>query len=99
MTKRGWYLRSEDSGALARYHKWAANHVSLPTPALHSQTVTVCGPFAKRGGAAYATASPGSGFRSWKRSLIELTKIIRGRDHFNGCPNRCGQSFSAKPCS
>ena len=30
---------------------------------------------------------------------IEFTKIIRGRDHFNGCPNRSGQSFSAKPCS
>jgi hypothetical protein len=38
------------------------------------------GPSAKRGGAAYASASPGSGMRSWKRSLIELTKIIRGRD-------------------
>jgi hypothetical protein len=41
MTKSGWYWRSEDSGALARYHKWAANHVRLPTPELHSQAVTV----------------------------------------------------------
>jgi hypothetical protein len=23
----------------------------------------------------------------------------RGRDHFNGCSNRCGHSFSSKPCS
>ena len=30
---------------------------------------------------------------------MEFTKIIRGRDHFNGCSNRCGHSFSAKPCS
>jgi hypothetical protein len=41
----------------------------------------------------------GSGIRSWNRSLIEFTKIIRGRDHFNGCSNRCGHSFNAKPCS
>jgi hypothetical protein len=40
-TKRGLYWRSEDGGALTRYHKWAANHVRLPTPELHSQAVTV----------------------------------------------------------
>jgi hypothetical protein len=43
VTMRGWYWRSEDGGALARYHKWAANHARLPTPALHSQVVTVFG--------------------------------------------------------
>jgi hypothetical protein len=43
VTARGWYWRSEDGGALARYHKWAANHARLPTPALHLQAVTVFG--------------------------------------------------------
>lgn len=41
VTRQGWYWRSEDGGALARYHGWAANHARLPTPALHSQVVTV----------------------------------------------------------
>jgi hypothetical protein len=43
VTTRGWYWRSEDGGVLARYHKWAANHARLPTPALHSQAITVFG--------------------------------------------------------
>jgi hypothetical protein len=41
VTREGWYWRSEDGGALARYHKWAAHHARLPTPALHAQAVTV----------------------------------------------------------
>ncbi len=43
MTKHGWYWRAEDGGALARYHKWAANYVRLPTPELHLHAVTVFG--------------------------------------------------------
>lgn len=43
VTMHGWYWRSEDAGALARYHKWAANHARLPTPTLHSQAITVFG--------------------------------------------------------
>jgi hypothetical protein len=43
VTKRGWYWRSEDGGALARYHRWAAHHARLPTPALHSRAITVFG--------------------------------------------------------
>ncbi len=41
ITRDGWYWRSEDGGALARYHKWAADHARLPTPALHAQALTV----------------------------------------------------------
>lgn len=41
VTRQGWYWRSEDGGALVRYHGWAANHTRLPTPALHSQVMTV----------------------------------------------------------
>lgn len=41
ITGEGWYWRSEDGGALARYHRWAAHHARLPTPALHEQAVTV----------------------------------------------------------
>jgi hypothetical protein len=41
ITTEGWYWRSEDGGALARYHKWAAHHARLPTPALHAQALTV----------------------------------------------------------
>jgi hypothetical protein len=41
ITREGWYWRSEDGGALARYHKWAAHNARLPTPALHAQALTV----------------------------------------------------------
>lgn len=41
VTREGWYWRSDDGGALARYHKWAAHHARLPTPALHTQALTV----------------------------------------------------------
>jgi hypothetical protein len=43
VTRLGWYWRSDDAGALARYHKWAASHVRVPTPALHAQVVSVFG--------------------------------------------------------
>jgi hypothetical protein len=42
-TRLGWYWRSDDAGALARYHKWAANHARIPTPALHAQVISVFG--------------------------------------------------------
>jgi len=40
-----------------------------------------------------------SGTFSWKMSLIEFTKIIRGRAHFSGTFRRFGHSFSSNPCS
>lgn len=41
VTQHGWYWRSEDALALPRYHSWAANHVTVPTPALHAQRLTM----------------------------------------------------------
>jgi hypothetical protein len=41
VTLEGMYWRAHDASALARYHSWAANHATAPTPALHAQMVTV----------------------------------------------------------
>jgi hypothetical protein len=51
-TARGWYWRPDDAYALGRYHAWAANHLRTPSPALHSQRVSVFAgdsPYARRG--------------------------------------------------
>ncbi len=40
-----------------------------------------------------------SGTPSWKRSLIELTKIRRGRFHDNGSSSFSGTSRRSNPCS
>jgi hypothetical protein len=40
-----------------------------------------------------------NGISSWKRSLIELTKIIRGRRQRSGCSTRAGQRRRSKPRS
>ena len=40
-----------------------------------------------------------SGISSWKRSLMLLTKIMRGFRHDSGSSSRSGRSVSSKPCS
>lgn len=40
-TDHGWYFRTEDAYALARYHSWAAEHLRIPTAAFHLRKVSI----------------------------------------------------------
>jgi hypothetical protein len=43
-TERGMYWRADDAYALARYHNWVANHLIVPTPAVHGQRLILANP-------------------------------------------------------
>lgn len=74
-TARGMYWRADDAYALARYHNWAANHLVVPTPAIHGQRLMVANPTLRRD--RHLELKPWTGQRAWWLDAMTMNRVDR----------------------
>jgi hypothetical protein len=87
MTPQGLYYRPDDGHALVRYHDWVANHLVVPTPAVHAQRLMVANP--ARQTERHLVIRPWTGRRA---AWLDVLRMNRGDRRTSGEPSSAAQA-------